>query len=286
MLIRTKTIIAGLALLVGLGVGYQCSRSPPEIVAVETLSLNLDNNKRQVATKSLEDGLKDLAEIARTADQEEAYAFLPQTQEWIEVGVNENDDKFNGNVYCHQGQCVGYTKVSIDSDKLEELMKKHPEVRVYHIHPTDFAKKLIAEYFSQAQKGNLDQRDAYFQARQEVDFHGLPSTDDLLKIFGDERDIYSINPQGKLVMGVVAEDSVITFSLTDYGINYFGEMGWFKWQSFRTDFRRDRFFQTIPWTPSFDSDQNREMACETLSGPYLQVTYQRLNNSNSLEDTF
>lgn len=86
-------------------------------VYTQKLTINDLNNSRYLTQKSFEDGIEDLYKLLGEG-KEEAWAYLPEKNLWIEIGYGEKKDE-----------------TSIDVKHLEALMRENEKITVVHIHP-------------------------------------------------------------------------------------------------------------------------------------------------------
>lgn len=200
----------------------------------EKLGLNNHDGIRFITCKSEEEGIKDIREIAKTFPHEEIWLYLPELEEWHEIGVKRFLMKNEGG-FVASG--VGY-----DFDYVNGILNrtKVGEIIFYHNHPLfeniraalketnpvsneEYEKSL--GYPSSLEKTSLDTiiKDfkSSFDTLYQKGFHtSAPSSTDL-KFLIKKTSMFSCY---KVKDKICSADGVTEFYLTERGINLYNSV--------------------------------------------------------------
>ena len=92
-----------------------------EKVYSENLCINTNEKKYYVVKKNEEEGIKDIYKINKKGVYEEAWLYLPEKQEWHEIGINSDE-----------------SSVEILDIRIENILKENKDIKeiiFYHNHP-------------------------------------------------------------------------------------------------------------------------------------------------------
>lgn len=84
----------------------------------DNLIINIDDGMKVITNKCEDEGVKDLRELLDKDDPEEAWAYIPETCTWIDVGKKQ-----------------GLGNVTVDFDFIKSLGSQFNEIIIYHSHP-------------------------------------------------------------------------------------------------------------------------------------------------------
>lgn len=170
------------------------------------LTVNTDHSFRLNISQSEREGLQDLRKLAQEADREEAYAFIPEEERWVEIGYNESAIEFEVDP---NGEISGRVTVAYDP-LLEDLLKRYQSLAVYHFHPHLFAENLTALLKEHPPKeGTLEDAIAF-----ELDNQVLPSPIDLYSMIRQSAKYYNqYHPEGSIAFHVVSVDGVTRYEI-------------------------------------------------------------------------
>ena len=128
-----------LAALAAIGILAQGCSSPrhflKEMYTVSELDHLVMNNQRGLVTyveKSEEDGLRDLQRLVKESQLEDAWVYIPEDNEWWEVGRYSWEEK-------------SFSKASLNGALVEILAGTSKEVIKYHIHPENGIRSLFSK---------------------------------------------------------------------------------------------------------------------------------------------
>ncbi len=96
-----------------------------ELASSSKLYVNRFNNPHYSVKKSQEEGERDLVELAKTSEYEEAWLFDKKTSTWFETGTDESKDKVT----------TDFNNINISKNLIH-----------YHIHPAYIFKKRKEDY--------------------------------------------------------------------------------------------------------------------------------------------
>ena len=191
--------------------------APPKNAELRWLPhLIYNETAARVAVKeSAAEGLKDLEKLVDTEQHEEAYAFFPQTQEWIEIGVQS----MNLNDGTRQGK-----RVNFDETIVGAYLQKNPDidqVDFVHYHPKQVRKKAETNYRQQAAQAGMNPNIANTVARV---LGQLPSGTDAHAAITYTTWLRKKKPTLKITFKVVGEEGMVSFQLTEEGISHYTSM--------------------------------------------------------------
>lgn len=174
---------------------------------VDKLTVNLKNEYKNIVNKNEEEGVKDIRHLVKTSQYEEAWAYLPDKEQWVEIGVNEyvkrNIDYFLGthkeltfyfmrpNIADDNGGTL--TGHSLDAKILKELMKKNKNLIIDHFHPEDSIGNMLP-----ASVTSPSPPDLYTIAKQTIN-HG------------------KYQPKGSIRFKVCSQYGVVEYRITEEG---------------------------------------------------------------------
>jgi hypothetical protein len=93
-----------------------------EVFIAENLAVDTDPARRMVVQRKCEGaGERELRSLARSAELEEAFAFLPDHCLWVEIGLDQTS-----------------SSVRLERGVIDELVERFRRVTIYHIHPASF----------------------------------------------------------------------------------------------------------------------------------------------------
>jgi hypothetical protein len=97
-------------------------RPGTEVFLAENLAADTDPARRMVVQGKCEGaGERELRSLARRAELEEAFAFLPDHCLWVEIGLDQTS-----------------SSVRLERGIIDELVERFRRVTIYHIHPASF----------------------------------------------------------------------------------------------------------------------------------------------------
>ena len=102
----------------------------------DTLSVNTIDGVRKVIPQSEKEGIEEMRGLVSSSELEEAWAYIPKHELWVEVGMNER--LIDSDIKSDDGN--GFMQVAaIDIDKayVEKIAKDHGPITLYHFHPED-----------------------------------------------------------------------------------------------------------------------------------------------------
>ena len=97
---------------------------PPKLVQTEKLAVNFFPKIRTIVKKNEEQGIKDLQQLVMDSESEEAFAYLPKKELWVEIGVANSVSKEGA---------VSIDKVYVDMLAVYSLMKQNKHLVLYHL---------------------------------------------------------------------------------------------------------------------------------------------------------
>ena len=125
-----------------------------EYVELDNLIVNQRNNMRTFARKSKEGGMVDLIDLSKTSKLEEAWAFIPEENLWIEIGKEERFDIEKKDMLAQDGRTIqanySSANLALDNRYFFDLARNHDLIEVYHIHP-----RVSTGSFSNIEFGNI-----------------------------------------------------------------------------------------------------------------------------------
>lgn len=142
-----------LATLQTLGSGF----APPQLIVNE-------DSDHPAVPRTQKDGISDLQHLVLNSEKEDAWAFIPATQEWHDVGMHS---------YLLEGQATG---VRLDRFKIYDLARENSVLVLYHLHPKPAIIKVLQPQLDALSGGSItpDQVIEYAMINAT-----LPSADDL-----------------------------------------------------------------------------------------------------------
>jgi hypothetical protein len=148
------------------------------LVADRALSANDQNATRHFALLGEAEGLEQIRTLLVTSTVEEQWAYLPDQQVWIEIGVGETG-----------------SQVETDVEYLRQLLAFSNRIHLYHFHP--------AQYFEPGMNATLAL--------------ALPSPTDVESSVKIARMQQALNPQGDVRNYVVSLYGVVEYEPTPLG---------------------------------------------------------------------
>jgi len=214
-----------------LGMGYWLATRPEPLppCSVDQLVVNTENTCRTVFKGNEEDGIKQLQQLVESSKLEEAWAYLPERLEWIEIGKEEKPETKQGEIYTKE------VKFNIPQD----LFRNNHSIIIYHFHPRyslqleelNVAAKQKKEVSKQKQELGVvtkqkQELNAIVKREQEILIRKtLPSGRDLSKMIVDSRDFYQIHPQGQITFKFRSPYGITEFFLTEKGKEFYKDKG-------------------------------------------------------------
>ena len=186
-----------------------------KIKYVNSLIVNRNKAIRTVALKNEFDGINDIKKLIKSSGYEEAWVYLPDKEEWIETGIDEEVNN-------------GQTMIMSDADYEISLSRSNNRIYVYHFHPTDEAieKESKQEYTNKKSEGveqyhSEDENDNLLEDL----FNGIedaaPSTTDLKSMVISSVKNRKINPKVNIVHKICSVHGVTEYSLTKKGFEHY-----------------------------------------------------------------
>lgn len=100
--------------------------------ATKNLAVN-SSPQAEIVRKSEPEGINDLRQLVEESFLEEAWVYLPQTEEWPDVGLRTKYDQDTNSV-------------DYDEEKVKAFAVKYSELHFWHIHTTPFSKFAWREF--------------------------------------------------------------------------------------------------------------------------------------------
>lgn len=188
-----------------------------DLCAVKTEVPNLYVNERILlrtyANKTEQEGVRDIIKLVYTSKHEEAWAYLPEKEKWIELGFSSKINYYDGFLIL----------LSLNEATVSRLVKENNNMIIYHFHPTNIdltidymQSKNIVPNFSNLEKiVNLYLRGPEIAA--------IPSYPDMAQMFKKSRDFYKTNPEGEMIHKIVSSYGVTSYYLTEQGKIFFSD---------------------------------------------------------------
>lgn len=150
------------------------------LVAEPVLSTNERNATRHFAELAEEEGIDHIQRLLATSAMEEQWAYLPDRQVWIEIGIDEAGPQ-----------------VQTDVDYLRQVLASSARVHLYHFHP--------ARYFEPGLNATIAL--------------ALPSPADVESSVKIAKLQQALNPQSEVRNYVVSPYGVVEYGPTPLGIS-------------------------------------------------------------------
>ena len=100
----------------------------------DKLSINTNAGIKRVSLMSEQEGIESIRDIIEKSDPknplEEAWAFIPSLDLWVEVGFGERVTRKKGSYKVKSSTVAG------DLNYIDDLAKAFGEIKIYHPHPT------------------------------------------------------------------------------------------------------------------------------------------------------
>ncbi len=108
------------------------------------LAINL-SPQAEVVQKNEYEGIKDLRQLVEEAELEEAWAYIPRTNDWHDIGLKAKMEDDN-------------SSVEIDAEKLISLAADHSSLHLWHIHTRKGNLKLWQSFIDNPPKRYIKQQ--------------------------------------------------------------------------------------------------------------------------------
>jgi len=212
-----------LASLANIGTCYSCPEQKP-LQYKEKLIVNTNDKIRTIIFKNEEEGTKDIKELVGTSEIEEAWAYLPPSQKWIEIGIEgttKTQFRYDNNL---KKITKGYINTKIDSANLEKILKEYDDLIIFHFHPESFSSEAITVLKEAYQKEELT-NETYIQQMLLYEFlNCIPSIDDITTMIITSRAFYLLHPHGNTRHKVISKIGIAEYKLTSKGIKEYTSM--------------------------------------------------------------
>ena len=214
----------------GLGLGYLLKekREPINLVSeikyVEHLDLNNNTKFRTTKLGTLEEGIKDIRLVAEKRDDEDAWAFLPDNNQWIEIG-SPTKPEVSEKEYTpliKQGLLVSRA-TEIDIIYILDLIRANNQIRklqIWHTHP----KISDSDLFNQNKK-HLKEKGIEISEEKESSIKlrisiasALPGRPDLMIMLGRAKRIKNSNPDIFVTEFIASPYGICEFKSTEKGL--------------------------------------------------------------------
>jgi len=253
---KSKYLITTLALILSLS-GVSCksldkARSDIPFNYARKLTVNTQNNHRNIVNKGELEGIADLRIQSGISMHEEAFAYLPREQ-WIEIGNRESYFEEEGSVR------IG---CFLDLNFLKRLYQENQEVKIYHIH-TRLPNKINLIYYQ-----------VLTALGEKVSFpslirSSLPSDGDLKIMVEETIEHRKFQPNSQTKWGICSNRGVSEYFLTETGLKFF---------------KGKTEEQIINWAEQKTAPIKKpgkrleEELCNELTGSLLNVTFEPYSN--------
>lgn len=186
--------------------------------SVDSLAVNPLNTYRMVSRKDEAAGIADMRrDLGQAFD--EAWAYLPQAQKWVEIGVDEQPTVRVG----VDEHFIRYrARHALDWEFVEGILRKNNDVALYHTRPVpsyvirDGVETLLEKYQLEP-----DDTTAMEVARESLYITAaLPSPNDLKNMA--ERTLASLrlNPRAQVAFKISSPLGITEYGLTPEGVTF------------------------------------------------------------------
>ncbi len=183
-----------------------------EYKVVDDLVVNNKNNFQTVIYENEALGILEMRGLLTNSQTEEAWAYLPNIEKWIEVGYNEESARKLKKSYV--------TKTKLNVPLLNILMNENDDIILYHFHPPSY--HLLEDEVKERIKQELPM--SYNEIERErvgiLIKSTYPSRSDLLSMIGNSTEFYERNPEGKITFKICSHYGITEYHLTDEGLIY------------------------------------------------------------------
>ena len=155
---------------------------------VDRLQINEVTSHRTAVRQDEQAGIKNLRGLCLNASVEEHWVFLPDEDLWLEISYDEAPGS-----------------AEIDLDFLEDLIKKHENLAIYHIHLRSYLKSLKERGYSAINETWL----------------AIPSFEDIALMVYFTSHFHTYHPEGKISWKICSPLGLTEYSLTDEGIAHY-----------------------------------------------------------------
>lgn len=187
---------------------------------LDELVVNTSNSFRTITRKAEEQGINEMRQILEDSFIEEAWVFIPETNEWHEIGFAEfyymHAREIDENTYAPLYQ----SGTVLAKNTIRELAKKHNALIIYHTHPSPsrYEKELISVLKRQGRfrNGTIIELDNSVPV-----YNSIPSESDIATFIMFSKEFYRINPSGNISSNVCSSQGIASMTLTQEGRDYF-----------------------------------------------------------------
>lgn len=212
-----------ISLIAALGLAFSSSTESrpffekPDIRYVDNLVLNTSNENRTAIKKSEYEGMYEMRKILEESELEEVWAFLPEKEEWREIGIKESPERRA----VTNSRILYITRTELDLNYLEKLIRENNEIIIWHYSPK--GSLLLRDEIKQAvERGNpLTEQEISKIIKNISVKEAIPSIIDLCGMISNSKKFYRLKPEGEISYKQCSELGTTEFKLTEKGKEYF-----------------------------------------------------------------
>ena len=187
-----------------------------KIKYIPALVVNRENKVRTVIKKDEIEGIKDIKNLADTSAYEEAWAYLPEKQEWHEIGFDE--------------EIINYEPtIRNDVDYKKKLSRENNEIFIYHFHPTDESIEREGKEQEVVENEPEDKEEQYKESENYLGniFEGYedacPSMPDIISMIYSSINYTKLNPKVTIISKLGSIYGVTKYYLTEKGFEHYNQ---------------------------------------------------------------
>jgi hypothetical protein len=211
--------IVGLALAAT--VNYYCPEMfvpGPKFEHASKLLVNTNDSVRFLVNETEEAGLEDLRQQVVSSELEEAHAYLPDRELWVEIGTEQTLDIFND----ISNSC------RLDQNLLDRLYSENERVILYHFHPSVISLFKSMKSAEPDKVRNWDAKEGSFAKESynsrfydRLALHAVPSIADVIAFVCQARKFRELKPGSKLENKICSYYGITEIRITDEGEKFF-----------------------------------------------------------------
>ena len=180
---------------------------------IDELVVNSENKHKTIIYKSEDEGISEMRNLLESSQIEEAWAYLPHQEKWIEVGYNEETEKKINKRYI--------TKARLDVQFLDGLMNENNNMVLYHFH-SSYCLSLEDKIRKREEEGlPMNDKEIEKERIRLLIKSAYPSRSDLTNMIANSIAFFERNPNGKITFKIGSHYGITEYHLTEEGIAHF-----------------------------------------------------------------